>query len=117
MATSGTTGRNAGTICRQVKVVNSANGLICSATRAGTLRHGYRRQRRLHPRRAQDGRPAWFSIGYIDLPALVGIVAVSFPMARVGARLAHTLPAKRLKRACGDFLALPASKMLHGVLT
>lgn len=41
--------------------------------------------------------PAW-SAGYIYLPALVGIAATSMLFARVGARLAHNLPAPLLKR-------------------
>jgi uncharacterized membrane protein YfcA len=51
------------------------------------------------------------------MPAFIGVVAVSFLMAPVGARLAHSLPVKQLKRAFGGFLALLASKMLHGLLT
>jgi uncharacterized membrane protein YfcA len=58
-----------------------------------------------------------FSLGYVYLPAFVGVVAISFLMAPVGARLAHKLPVKQLKRAFGGFLALLASKMLHGLLT
>jgi uncharacterized membrane protein YfcA len=58
-----------------------------------------------------------FSLGYIYLPALAGIVAVSFLMAPVGARLAHKLPVKQLKRAFGAMLALLATKMLHGLLS
>ena len=57
-----------------------------------------------------------FSLGYVYLPALVGVVAISFLMAPVGARLAHRLPVKQLKRAFGGFLALLATKMLHGLL-
>jgi uncharacterized membrane protein YfcA len=57
-----------------------------------------------------------FSLGYVYLPAFVGVVAVSFLMAPVGARLAHKLPVKQLKRAFGGFLALLATKMLHGLL-
>jgi hypothetical protein len=37
------------------------------------------------------------TLGYIHLPALAGIVLTSVPLARVGARLAHRLPAARLK--------------------
>lgn len=48
-----------------------------------------------------------FSLGYVYLPAFVGVVA----------RLAHSLPVKQLKRAFGGFLALLAGKMLHGLLT
>ncbi len=62
------------------------------------------------------GLPA-YSLGYIYLPAFVGVVAFSFLMAPVGAKLAHKLPVKQLKRAFGGFLALLATKMLHGLLT
>ena len=58
-----------------------------------------------------------FSLGYAYLPALIGVVVTSFLMAPVGARLAHRLPVKQLKRAFGAFLALLATKMLHGLLT
>jgi len=58
-----------------------------------------------------------YSLGYVYLPAFVGVVAISFLMAPIGARLAHKLPVKQLKRAFGGFLALLASKMLHGLLT
>ncbi len=57
-----------------------------------------------------------FSLGYVYLPGFVGVVAVSFLMAPVGARLAHKLPVKQLKRAFGGFLALLATKMLYGLL-
>jgi len=58
-----------------------------------------------------------YSLGYIYLPAFVGVVALSFMTAPVGARLAHKLPVKMLKRAFGGFLALLATKMLHGLLS
>ena len=58
-----------------------------------------------------------FSLGYVYLPAFIGVVAMSMLMAPVGARTAHRLPVKRLKRAFGGFLALLASKMLHGLLS
>ena len=45
-------------------------------------------------------------------PALIGIVAMSMLAAPFGARLAHRLPVKQLKRAFGGFLALLATKML-----
>ncbi|HEX8964569.1 MAG TPA: sulfite exporter TauE/SafE family protein [Rhodocyclaceae bacterium] len=57
-----------------------------------------------------------YSLGYIYLPAFVGVVAFSFLMAPVGARLAHKLPVKQLKRAFGGFLALLATKMLYGLV-
>ena len=58
-----------------------------------------------------------YSLGYVYLPALIGVVAISYLMAPVGARLAHKLPVKQLKRAFGGFLALLATKMLHGLLS
>lgn len=58
-----------------------------------------------------------FSFGYIYMPAFIGVVAISMLIAPVGARLAHKLPVKQLKRGFGVFLALLASKMLHGLLT
>ena len=58
-----------------------------------------------------------YSLGYIYLPAFVGVVTLSFMVAPVGAKLAHRLPVKQLKRAFGGFLALLATKMLHGLLS
>jgi uncharacterized membrane protein YfcA len=58
-----------------------------------------------------------FAFGYIYLPGLVGVVAVSMLVAPYGARLAHRLPVKQLKRAFGGFLALLATKMLHSLLS
>jgi len=57
-----------------------------------------------------------YTLGYIYLPAAACIVALSMLVAPVGARLAHRLPVKQLKRAFGVFLALLASKMLHSLL-
>jgi len=57
-----------------------------------------------------------YTLGYIYLPAFVGIVVMSITMAPVGARLAHKLPVKKLKRAFGGFLALLASKMLYSLI-
>jgi uncharacterized membrane protein YfcA len=62
-----------------------------------------------------DGLPD-YTLGYIYLPALVGIVALSMLAAPYGARLAHRLPVKKLKRAFGVFMALLASKMVHSLL-
>ena len=61
------------------------------------------------------GLPA-YTVGYVYLPAFVGIVAMSILMAPVGARLAHKLPVKKLKRAFGGFLALLATKMLVSLI-
>ncbi len=57
-----------------------------------------------------------FSFGFIYLPAFIGIVAMSMLIAPLGAKTAHKLPVKQLKRAFGGMLALLATKMLHGLL-
>lgn len=57
------------------------------------------------------------SLGYIYLPALAGVVIMSIATAPLGAKLAHRLPVKQLKRAFGAFLALLASKMLYSLLS
>lgn len=58
-----------------------------------------------------------FSLGYVYLPAFAGVVAMSMLIAPLGAKTAHSLPVRQLKRAFGGFLALLATKMLHGLLT
>ncbi|GAB4165260.1 MAG: sulfite exporter TauE/SafE family protein [Rhodocyclaceae bacterium] len=57
-----------------------------------------------------------YSLGYLYLPALIGVVAMSVLFAPLGARTAHRLPVKRLKRGFGVLLALLATKMLHSLL-
>lgn len=61
------------------------------------------------------GLPAG-SLGYVHLPAMLGVVLMSILSAPLGARLAHRLPVKPLKRGFGVFLALLASKMLFDLL-
>lgn len=62
------------------------------------------------------GLPA-FSLGYVYLPGLVGVAAMTMLIAPLGAKTAHRLPVKQLKRAFGGFLALLGTKMLHGILS
>jgi uncharacterized membrane protein YfcA len=50
------------------------------------------------------------------LPAFAGVVVATVFMAPVGAKLAHSLPVKQLKRAFGVMLALLATKMLWNLL-
>ncbi len=52
------------------------------------------------------------SLGYISLPALVGIAAVSILTAPYGAKLAHKLPVATLKRVFALFLLAMATRML-----
>ena len=61
------------------------------------------------------GMPA-YSLGYIYLPAFVGIALASSQFARVGAKLAHTLPQKRLKQVFALFLAFVGVRFLLGNL-
>ena len=53
------------------------------------------------------------SLGFIYLPALLGVLVPSVLMAPVGARLASRLPVATLKRVFAGFLFVLALKMLH----
>ncbi|TVM35051.1 sulfite exporter TauE/SafE family protein [Oceanidesulfovibrio marinus] len=61
------------------------------------------------------GRPAW-TIGYIYLPALIGIVCMSVLTAPLGAKLAHTLPVATLKKVFAVLLFLVGSRMLWSAI-
>lgn len=56
------------------------------------------------------------SLGYINLPAFGGVVASSILFAPLGARLAHQLPDKLLKRVFAVFLFLLALRMAYALL-
>jgi len=60
------------------------------------------------------GLPA-YSLGYVYLPALAGIVAASVLTAPLGVRLAHSLPVDRLKRVFAILLFIMGTKMLIGL--
>jgi len=55
------------------------------------------------------------SLGFVYLPALVGIAAVSVLTAPFGARLAHRLPVAHLKRFFALLLMVMGTKMFAGV--
>jgi len=57
------------------------------------------------------GRPS-LSLGYVHLPTLAAIVVTSMLAAPAGARLAHRLPARTLKRIFALLLFALAAKML-----
>lgn len=57
--------------------------------------------------------PDWSS-GYLYWPAFAGIVIASVLFAPLGARLAHALPARQLKRFFALFLAVLGVRMLLG---
>jgi uncharacterized membrane protein YfcA len=56
-----------------------------------------------------------YSLGYVYLPALAGIVALSVLTAPLGVRLAHSLPVDRLKRIFAVVLMVVATRMLIGL--
>lgn len=55
-----------------------------------------------------------YSVGFVYLPALVGIVMASVVTAPLGAKLAHSLPVPRLKRIFAILLFVVATKMAWG---
>jgi uncharacterized protein len=61
-----------------------------------------------------QGLPA-YSLGYVYLPALAGIVGASVLTAPLGVRLAHSLPVDRLKRIFAVLLFVMGAKMLIGL--
>jgi uncharacterized protein len=56
-----------------------------------------------------------YSVGYIYLPALVGIAVTSYLTAPLGARLAHNLPVSQLKKGFAVLLIATGVKMLYGI--
>lgn len=59
--------------------------------------------------------PAW-SLGYVNLPATLGIACTSVFFAPLGARLAHALPVPVLRRVFAVFLYATAADMAWGML-
>jgi uncharacterized membrane protein YfcA len=55
--------------------------------------------------------PEW-SVGFIYLPALLGIVLTSTQFARLGARLAHSMSPRRLKQAFALLMLLVGAKFM-----
>lgn len=58
-----------------------------------------------------------YSLGYIYLPALLGVVLTSVLFAPLGARIAHALPGVLLKRVFALFLTGLGLRMLFGALS
>ena len=63
----------------------------------------------------KDHLPA-LSVGYVYLPALVGIVIGTFVTVPWGAKMAHTMPVTRLKKIFAVILFILATKMLWSLL-
>ncbi|MCL1981385.1 MAG: sulfite exporter TauE/SafE family protein [Proteobacteria bacterium] len=57
-----------------------------------------------------------YSLGFVYLPALVGIVCASMLTAPFGVKLAHALPVDKLKRIFALFLYVVAIKMAWGLV-
>jgi len=53
-----------------------------------------------------------YSIGYVNLPIWLCLAATSIPMAQLGARAAHALPAKQLKYVFIAFMVYIGLKMI-----
>jgi hypothetical protein len=53
-----------------------------------------------------------YSIGYINLPICLCLAATSIPLAQLGARAAHALPAKQLRYIFIAFLVYAGLRML-----
>ena len=53
-----------------------------------------------------------YSVGFVYLPALLGIALMSAPFAKIGAQLAKRLPAQKLKRLFAVFLVIIGSLMI-----
>jgi len=87
---------------RQAIGTSAALGLpIAIAGAAGFIATGW----------GKDHLPA-FSIGYVYVPALVGIVIGTFVTVPWGARMAHSMPVTRLTRIFAVILFILATKML-----
>jgi uncharacterized membrane protein YfcA len=56
-----------------------------------------------------------FSLGYVYIPALIGLVAGAFVTVPFGARVAHSMPVTMLKRVFAIVLFLLAAKMLYSL--
>lgn len=63
---------------------------------------------------AQDALPA-YSLGFVYLPALLGLVMASVITAPFGARLAHRLPVAKLKKFFALLLFALGTRMLFSL--
>jgi uncharacterized membrane protein YfcA len=60
----------------------------------------------------REGLPP-FSLGFVSAPGFLALAALTALTAPIGARLAHRLPQRTLKRAFALLLALMALNMLR----
>ncbi len=57
-----------------------------------------------------------YSLGFVYLPALIGIAAASIVTAPLGAKLAHSLPIDKLKKIFALLLIVMGTKMLVSLM-
>ena len=57
-----------------------------------------------------------YSVGYVYLPALLGIAAISVLTAPLGVKLAHSLPVGKLKKIFSLLLIIVGTKMLIDII-
>ena len=57
------------------------------------------------------------SLGYVYLPAVACVAVMSVLFAPYGAKLAHTLPVKKIKRIFALLLAFIAMSMIYKAVT
>lgn len=63
---------------------------------------------------AQEQMPP-LSLGYVYVPALIGIVTGTFVTVPIGAKLAHSMPVSRLKKIFALILFMLAAQMLWSI--
>ena len=56
-----------------------------------------------------------YSLGFVYLPALAGLVCASMLTAPIGVKLSHSLPVKTIKRFFGVFLCLMGIRMVYSI--
>jgi uncharacterized membrane protein YfcA len=96
-----------GYLLRRAVAISSACGFpIAAAGTAAYVALGWSR----------TGLPSW-SLGYVYLPALAGIMMTSVPFAPLGAHLAHRWPVRRLRMALAVIIALGGAKLLWQALS
>lgn len=57
-----------------------------------------------------------YSLGYVYLPAVVGVTLTSSFFARIGAKLSHRLPQDKMKKGFAIFLMIVAVKMIYQII-
>jgi uncharacterized membrane protein YfcA len=58
-----------------------------------------------------------FTVGYINLAGLALIVPMTMLLAPYGAKLAHSVDARRLRQLFALFLSLTALRMFYGLMS